>query len=57
METYGLTVFDAIKGNEAQWQEVLLSAVSQSMQDLGSDVYQLEWADKHARADVDVKAA
>jgi hypothetical protein len=43
------TLFDAIRGEEKQFTEVLHGAISSSLNDLGDRIHQLEWASMAAK--------
>jgi hypothetical protein len=44
------TLYDAVKGQEADWNDTVLAAVEHAVAELGPEIYRIEWADKHAKA-------
>jgi len=45
------TLFDAIKSQEQHFKLVLHSAIQKALIDLGSQVYELEWANAAVRVE------
>jgi len=42
------TLYDAVKEDLRGWEASVLAAVSESLADLGEDIYSLEWVNKGA---------
>lgn len=46
------TLFDSIRGQEEVFEAVVLSSVTKALEDLGSDIYKLEWANSAVKLDL-----
>lgn len=56
-EEGSVTLYDAIKGQEEHFQEVVLKGISAELAALGDRIYDLEWANIAVAAQEQAKAA